>query len=56
MQNFVVNGILQDAAARAAAAQIRFEVHASLPESLGIPDGDLCSLLMIFADFNGQRR
>ena len=50
VQNFVVNGILQDAAARAAAAQIRFEAHASLPESLGIPDGDLCSLLMNLLD------
>ena len=50
VQNFVVNSILQDAAARAGAAHIRFETQAVLPETLPIPEADLCSLLMNLLD------
>ena len=50
VDNFVVNSILQDAAARANTANIRFDTQTSLPETLPIPEGDLCSLLMNLLD------
>ena len=49
-ENIAVNAILQDAESRAAAAGIEFEAAASVPRELGIPDADLCALLMNMLD------
>ncbi len=49
-ENFTVNAILQDASTRAARAQVAFEAQAHLPETLPIPDSDLCVLLMNLLD------
>ena len=48
--NFTVNAILQDAASRAAQAQTAFRAQVSLPKDLGIPENDLCRLLMNLLD------
>ena len=48
--NIVVNAILQDAAGRARAAGVSFQVTAFVPEELPFPDEDLCALLMNLLD------
>jgi hypothetical protein len=48
--NFLVNAILQDAAARAGDAGIFFEAYATVPEKLGITEQDMSSLLMNVLD------
>ena len=49
-ENFTVNAILQDAASRAAQAGASFEAQVHLPETLSIPESDLCTLLMNMLD------
>ena len=49
-EHAAVNAILQDAAARAQAAGIRFSAEVSLPEHLPIPLEQLCALLMNLLD------
>ena len=49
-EHIAVNAILQDAAGRAKAAGIVFEVVVMLPKSLPIPDEDLCALLINLLD------
>ena len=49
-ENFTVNAILQDAAARAAKTGISFDAHACLPRELTIPEDDLCIFLMNMLD------
>ena len=49
-RHFAVNAILQDADGRAAAAGIRFEARAEVPEDLPLPAEDLCALLMNMLD------
>ena len=49
-ENVTVNAILQDAAARAAAQDIRFTAAAAVPPELPIPTEDLCCLLMNLLD------
>lgn len=48
--NQAVNTILQDANQRAKRKNIRFYASVSLPESLNIPEPDLCTLLMNMLD------
>ena len=48
--NLTVNTILQDAAARAKQADISFRASVHIPDSLPIPETDLCSLLMNMLD------
>lgn len=48
--NFTVNVILQNTAARASKMGIQFTVEASLPEKLAIEEGDLVSLLINMLD------
>ncbi len=48
--HFTVNALLQNAAAKAAQAHIRFQARAPLPAELPVDDGDLCSLLMNLLD------
>ena len=48
--NAAVNIVLQDAAVRARRGGIDFEVQTLLPAELGIPEQDLCSLLMNMLD------
>ena len=48
--HIAVNAILQDAAGRARAADIRFEAVAAIPAELPLPDGELCTLLMNMLD------
>ena len=48
--NLAVNMILQDAAVRAKQADIAFEASAQIPDSLNIPEQDLCTLLMNMLD------
>lgn len=48
--NLTVNAILQDAAARAKQADISFRASVHIPDSLPIPEIDLCSLLMNMLD------
>lgn len=45
-EHIAVNAILQDTAVRAKAAGIAFEAAVMLPQSLPIPDEDLCTLLI----------
>lgn len=45
-ENFTVNVLLRNAAARAADAGIAFNAAADLPEELDMEDADLCSLLL----------
>ncbi len=49
-KNIVFNVLLQNAAARAEEAGIRFSATANVPEEVGIETGDLCSLLMNMLD------
>ena len=49
-ENMAINAILQDAASRAAKADISFEAQAQVPENLAIPEQDLCVLLMNMLD------
>ena len=49
-ENFTVNAILQDAAYRAAQANIAFEATAVVPVELTITESDLCELLMNMLD------
>ena len=49
-KNIVFNVLLQNAAARAKEAGIRFSANANVPEEVGIETGDLCSLLMNMLD------
>lgn len=49
-ENMAVNIILQDAATRARAGAIDFDARALLPAHLGIPEKDLCVLLMNMLD------
>ena len=49
-ENFTVNAILQDAASRAAQAGASLEAQVHLPETLSIPESDLCTLLMNMLD------
>ena len=49
-ENFVVNTILRDAAARAARSGVTFSAQAPLPEKLSVPEDDLCILLMNMLD------
>ena len=48
--NLTVNAIVQDAAARAESAGVRFDAEISVPERVDIPDEDLCCLLMNMLD------
>ena len=48
--NFMINAILQNAAAEAAEIGVRFEAHAVTPQELFIDEGDLCSFLMNMLD------
>ena len=48
--NLAVNMILQDAAVRAGQADIAFESSVQIPDSLNIPEEDLCTLLMNMLD------
>ncbi|MDO4337974.1 MAG: GHKL domain-containing protein [Eubacteriales bacterium] len=48
--NRTINTILQGAAAKAARQEIRFSASAHAPDSLNIPDSDLCALLMNMLD------
>lgn len=48
--NVAVNAIVQDAAGRARSAGIEFDAIVSVPEKLGIPDEDICTLLMNLLD------
>lgn len=45
-EHIAVNAILQDAAGRAKASGITFKATVMLPESVPVPDEDLCSLLI----------
>lgn len=49
-KNPTVNAILQDAAARGARLSVRFDTEIRIPETLNIPETDLCSLLMNILD------
>lgn len=49
-EHIAVNAILQDAASRAKAAGITFEAAVMIPQSLPIPDEDLCALLINLLD------
>ena len=49
-ENFTINAILQDAAARAAQAGISFDAQVHVPAELNIPEHDLCVLLMNMLD------
>ena len=49
-EHIAVNAMLQDASARAAGALIEFRASAQLPKELGIPDADICGLLMNMLD------
>ncbi len=49
-ENVVLNTVLQDAAARARRDGTRFEAQVLVPRDLGIPEQDLCSLLMNMLD------
>lgn len=49
-ENFTVNAILQDAAYRAAQANIDFEAIAFVPSKLTVTESDLCELLMNMLD------
>ena len=48
--NYPVNVLLQNAAARALEQGVTFVASAPLPETLGIEEGDLCSLLINMLD------
>lgn len=48
--NQTINVILQDASAKAAREQVYFRANADVPDSLPIPDADLCTLLMNMLD------
>lgn len=48
--NRTVNTILQDAAGRAAKMNISFQPFINIPDTLNIPDTDLCTLLMNMLD------
>ena len=48
--HIAVNAILQNAAGRAKAAGIALEAAAMIPQSLPIPDEDLCALLINLLD------
>lgn len=49
-ENFTVNAILQDAASRAAETGTAFCAQVNIPGELGIPENDLCVLLMNMLD------
>ena len=49
-ENFTINAILQDAASRAAKADISFQAQAHVPAELPIPENHLCELLMNMLD------
>ncbi|MDO5112712.1 MAG: GHKL domain-containing protein, partial [Clostridia bacterium] len=49
-EHFLVNAILQNAAATAAENGVRFEVHANVPEDIGVEERDLSALLMNMLD------
>ncbi len=49
-ENFTVNAILHSAAGRAVEQNTRFSALAPLPETLPIPEADLCGLLMNMLD------
>lgn len=48
--NVAINIILQDVAARARKAGVEFDAQALVPTDLGIPEHDLCTLLMNMLD------
>lgn len=48
--NLTINAILQDADARAEAAAVCFSATVSVPQTLPLPDEDLCILLMNMLD------
>ncbi len=49
-KHFTINAILQDAASRAAQAGISFQAKTKVPETIPIPENDLCELLMNMLD------
>lgn len=49
-ENLAVNAVLQDAATRAREAGVKLTATALVPRELGIPDEDLCQLLMNMLD------
>lgn len=48
--NFVINCLLQSAAAKAAESGIRFEAHVNAPEKLNIGSDDLCVFIINMLD------